>query len=159
MDGKTPEATDGIHVNRGGRPTAFPEPTDRLNVLLPAGMVRAIRQEALEQSQPPGQVVATKLASTYLAVTFQIETIMPYSDSDSPKSIEVSSPKHVNGYLTLETLSGYKHFIATDDRGSTMDLSKLSLVYPRGSTTTEALGEMVDQLPMELIASRFPCPD
>ena len=59
---------------QGGRPNSFgEEPAERLNVLLPAGLVRAIRQQALERSQTPGQVVAAQLGAAYLAVTFRQE--------------------------------------------------------------------------------------
>jgi len=151
--GKEPEA------NRGGRPNAFAEPTERLNVLLPAGMVRAIRQQALERSKTPGQVLAAQLASTYLPVVFHLEGVTTYSDHDSAEALDVSLRKYVPGYLTVDSASGYSHLIATDDQGNTLDSSYLSLVYTRGSTTLEALEELVAPFPQELFASKFPCPD
>ena len=159
MEDRSSQISKGVRVNRGGRPNAFSEPTERLNVLLPAGMVRAIRHQALERSQTPGQVVAAQLGGAYLAVTFHLETVMPYSDDDSPQSMAASGPHDVPGYLTLDTTGGYSHFIATDAHGHTLDLSQLGLVHPRGSTTPQALAELVEQIPMELIASKFPSPE
>jgi len=159
VDDSSSQVSNRIQVNRGGRPNAFSEPTERLNVLLPAGMVRAIRQQALERSQTPGQVVAAQLGAAYLAVTFHLAAIMPYTDIDSPQALAASSPQYVPGYLTLDTASGYSQFIATDDHGHTLDLSQLSLVHPRGSTTPQALADLVAQIPMELIASQFPSPE
>ncbi len=142
---------------QGGRPNAFgDEPTERLNVLLPAGMVRAIRQQALERSQTPGQVVAAELGATYLAVTFRQEGVMTYTDGDSPKAGAASGPRFVPGYLALDTVS-YPHPIATDDQGHSLDLSQFSpMVHPRGSTSVQALADLVGQLPNELYVSKYP---
>jgi len=144
---------------RGGRPNAFgDEPTERLNVMLPAGMVRAIRQQALEGSRTPGQVVASKLGATYLAVTFRQEKVMAYADVDSAEARTTCDPHFVPGYLTLDT-AGYHHFMATDDQGHSLDLNQFSpMVHPRASTTVEALTDLVGKLPGELYASKFPAP-
>jgi len=128
-------------INRGGRPRAFAEPTERLNVLLPAGMVRAIRQQALETLQTPGLVLAA-----YLAVTFRREGVMPYADEASPQAD--SRPQAIPGYLIPNTASGHPHFIATDDQGHRLDLNQLSpMIHPWGSTTPEALADLVGKWP------------
>jgi len=47
--------------SQGGRPNAFDEPVERLNVMLPTRLVQAIRQQALDQGKTPGQVLAALL--------------------------------------------------------------------------------------------------
>lgn len=43
---------------RGGRPKAFDEETERLNVMLPASIVQWLKQKALNERSTPGQVLA-----------------------------------------------------------------------------------------------------
>ena len=45
----------------GGRPRSFSEETGRLNLNLPARLIRRIRLQALEQGRTPGEVVAELL--------------------------------------------------------------------------------------------------
>lgn len=45
-------------VVRGGRPKLFEEDTERLNVMLPASMVRWVKQKALDGHSTPGQILA-----------------------------------------------------------------------------------------------------
>ena len=50
--------------SQGGRPYAFgDEPTERLNVQMPARLVQAVRQRALDEGKTPGQVLAALLGS------------------------------------------------------------------------------------------------
>ena len=50
--------------SRTGRPKAF-DKSDRLNLLLPAHMVEAIKIRALKEKKTPGQLVAELLESTF----------------------------------------------------------------------------------------------
>lgn len=50
---------------RGGRPKAFEEATERLNVMLPASMVQAIKRRALDERSTPGQVLAEALKGKF----------------------------------------------------------------------------------------------
>lgn len=65
---KTKEQNDSQQVQsaeaRTGRPRAFAE-SDRLNLLLPAAMVKAIKIRALEEKKTPGQLVAEILGSHF----------------------------------------------------------------------------------------------
>lgn len=45
----------------GGRPRSFAEETGRLNLNLPARLIRQIRLQALEQGRTPGEIVAELL--------------------------------------------------------------------------------------------------
>lgn len=45
-------------AQRGGRPKAFEEEVERLNLMLPKGLVERIRLTALKEKKTPGQVVA-----------------------------------------------------------------------------------------------------
>ena len=45
----------------GGRPPAYDEPTARLNLLLPASLVRALKIRAMDEAKTPGQIVAAIL--------------------------------------------------------------------------------------------------
>jgi hypothetical protein len=55
------KATESAAV-RGGRPKSFEEETERLNVMLPASMVRFVKQKALDGKETPGQVLAAIIA-------------------------------------------------------------------------------------------------
>jgi hypothetical protein len=50
---------------RGGRPKTFEEPTERLNVMLPASMVQAIKRKALDDRTTPGQVLVEALKGKF----------------------------------------------------------------------------------------------
>lgn len=54
-------AKEDAAMVRGGRPRIFEEPTERLNLMLPASMVRAIKQRALDEKSTPAKVVAEAL--------------------------------------------------------------------------------------------------
>lgn len=45
----------------GGRPKSYEEPTARLNLLLPASLVRALKIKAMDEEKTPGQIVAAIL--------------------------------------------------------------------------------------------------
>ena len=48
--------------SQGGRPYAFgDEPTERLNVMLPAQLVKEIKRQGLDQGKTPGQVLVARL--------------------------------------------------------------------------------------------------
>jgi hypothetical protein len=91
-----------------------------------------------------------------LAVTFTITPVMPYTDHDTPESMEAAMPRSLDGFLSLDTSQGYRRLHATDARGNALDMSSLSLVYRRGETTKEALDELLAQFPDELIAGFSP---
>lgn len=50
-----------VRKSRGGRPKSFGEETGRLNLNLPARLIRQIRLQALEQGRTPGEIVAELL--------------------------------------------------------------------------------------------------
>ena len=91
-----------------------------------------------------------------LAVTFSVETITPYADRDTPESIEATRSQRIDGFLTLETVSGHNQLTATDSEGNRLDSSRLALVYPRAETTQEALEAMVAGFPSEFIVGTQP---
>lgn len=45
----------------GGRPRSFLEETGRLNLNLPARLIRQVRLRALEQGRTPGEIIAELL--------------------------------------------------------------------------------------------------
>lgn len=48
----------------GGRPRSFSEEAGRLNLNLPARLIRQIRLRALEQGRTPGEIVAELLEAS-----------------------------------------------------------------------------------------------
>ena len=93
-------------------------------------------------------------AMAALAVTFHVETISTFTSFDSANASEPKTT--IDGQLTLDTASGYRRLIATDDRGNALDMSLLTLVYPRAETTREALAAMVAEFPGDLIVGITP---
>jgi len=55
------QASDAAAI-RGGRPKNFEEETERLNLMLPASMVRWLKGKALDDHLTPGQVIAAIIA-------------------------------------------------------------------------------------------------
>jgi hypothetical protein len=87
---------------------------------------------------------------TKLSVTFFVNTLGAYRDFGSQ-----ARSNSIAGYLTLET-AGYRRLVATDEEGNTLNSINLSMVFPRGETTREALEAMVAEFPNELFVGITP---